>query len=155
VYQAPRSLGTVLAEIASGRTTSLAAFDAFRARTAEVEPHLGAIVAEDWEAARRAVAASATLPLAGMPVGVKDIFDSADLPTGYGSPIWAGHRPTRDAAIVARLRAIGATLPVKTTTTEFAFMQPTETRNPWALEHSPGGSSSGSAAAVEIGRAHV
>lgn len=151
MYQSPRSLGTVLAEIASGKTTALAAFDAFRARAAEVEPHLGAIVAEDWETARRAVAASAALPLAGLPVGVKDIFDTADLPTGYGSPIWAGHRPTRDAAVVTRLRAVGATLPVKTTTTEFAFMQPTATRNPWALERSPGGSSSGSAAAVAAG----
>ncbi len=151
MYQAPRSLGAVLAEIASGTTTASAAFDAFRARAAELEPHLGAFVAEDWRAARAAVAAGADLPLAGLPIGVKDIFDTADLPTAYGSPIWTGHRPARDAAVVARLRAVGATLPVKTTTTEFAFMQPTATRNPWALERSPGGSSSGSAAAVAAG----
>ncbi len=91
------------------------------------------------------------LPLAGVPVGVKDIFDTADLPTAYGSEIYAGHRPAADAAAVARLRAAGALLPGKTVTTEFAYWRPGKTRNPRDLSHSPGGSSAGSAAAVAAG----
>ena len=107
MYQAPRSLGAVLAEIASGTTTASAAFDAFRARAAELEPHLGAFVAEDWRAARAAVAAGADLPLAGLPIGVKDIFDTADYGTENGSPLDSGRQPERDAWVVAALRAAG------------------------------------------------
>lgn len=94
-------------------------------------------------------------PLAGLPVAVKDIIDTADLPTAYGSPIYAGHRPTADAAVVHRLRAAGAVPFGKTTTTEFALFAPTATRNPWDLERTPGGSSSGSAAAVAAGSVPV
>ncbi|MGA0533549.1 amidase [Hansschlegelia sp. KR7-227] len=90
-------------------------------------------------------------PLAGVAVGVKDLIDTADMPTGYGSPIHDGHRPAADAAIVARLRALGATVLGKTVTTEFAWRHPGPTRNPWNLAHTPGGSSSGSAAAVAAG----
>jgi amidase len=90
-------------------------------------------------------------PLAGITVGVKDLIDTADMPTCYGSPAHAGHRPSRDAAIVARLRALGASVLGKTVTTEFAFRFPGPTRNPHHLAHSPGGSSSGSAAAVGAG----
>lgn len=91
------------------------------------------------------------LPLAGLPVGVKDIYDTADFPTAYGSGIYAGHRPVADAAAVTRLRAAGALLPGKTVTTEFAYWRPGKTRNPRALSRSPGGSSAGSAAAVAAG----
>ncbi|MFJ5718608.1 amidase [Streptomyces sp. NPDC093149] len=86
--------------------------------------------------------------LHGVPVGVKDIIDTADQPTGYGSPRHRGHRPDRDAWCVARLRASGAVLVGKTVTTEFAYFTPGRTANPHAPHHTPGGSSSGSAAAV-------
>jgi Asp-tRNA(Asn)/Glu-tRNA(Gln) amidotransferase A subunit family amidase len=92
-------------------------------------------------------------PLDGVPVGVKDIFDTADMPTERGSPIYAGRMPSRDSAVVARLRAAGAVILGKTVTTEFAFLTPGKTRNPHNPEHTPGGSSSGSAAAVAAGMA--
>lgn len=91
------------------------------------------------------------LPLAGVPVGVKDIFDTADFVTSYGSEIYAGHRPAADAAAVAALRRAGAILPGKTVTTEFAYWKAGKTRNPHNTSHSPGGSSAGSAAAVAAG----
>ncbi len=88
-------------------------------------------------------------PLYGVPVGVKDIIDTADLPTEYGSPIYEGHRPGADADCVARVRAAGGVVLGKTVTTEFAFRHPFgQTRNPHNSAHTPGGSSSGSAAAV-------
>lgn len=87
-------------------------------------------------------------PLAGVPVGVKDIIDTADFPTENGTPIYGGRRPTRDAPIVAKLKAAGAIILGKTVTTELAFFGPGKTRNPHNGEHTPGGSSSGSAAAV-------
>lgn len=89
--------------------------------------------------------------LAGIPVAVKDLMDTADMPTGYGSAIYAGHQPMRDAACVARLREAGATILGKTVTTEFAYFAPGETTNPWDASRTPGGSSSGSAAAVASG----
>lgn len=90
-------------------------------------------------------------PLAGIAVAVKDIFDTADLPTSYGSPIYAGHQPRADAALVAMLRRAGAAIVGKTVTTEFAHFTPGPTRNPHDPDHTPGGSSSGSAAAVAAG----
>ncbi|HYR33241.1 MAG TPA: amidase family protein [Burkholderiales bacterium] len=87
-------------------------------------------------------------PLFGVPVGVKDIFDTHDMPTAYGSPIYAGHRPRTDAAAVALTRRAGGTIMGKTVTAEFATFVPRETRNPLDLSRTPGGSSSGSAAAV-------
>ena len=86
--------------------------------------------------------------LHGLPLGVKDLFDTADMPTAYGSPIYAGHRPAADAAAVALCREAGALVLGKTVSTEFAYFHPGPTRNPHDLEHTPGGSSSGSAAAV-------
>src|SRR5688572_15206480 len=90
-------------------------------------------------------------PLHGVPVGVKDIFDTADMPTENGSVIHAGRTPSRDATAVSRLRAAGAVIMGKTVTTEFAYFSPGKTRNPHNPEHTPGGSSSGSAAAVGSG----
>lgn len=90
-------------------------------------------------------------PLAGIAVGVKDIFDTYDLPTAYGSEIYQNNQPKVDAAIVAMLRSKGASIIGKTTTTEFAFFKPTKTKNPNNLDYSPGGSSAGSAAAVAAG----
>ena len=90
-------------------------------------------------------------PLHGVPVGIKDIFDTADLPTERGSALCAGRTPSRDAAAVALLRAAGAVILGKTVTTEFASAAPGKTRNPHDPERTPGGSSSGSAAAVAAG----
>ncbi|MBR0735497.1 amidase [Bradyrhizobium liaoningense] len=87
-------------------------------------------------------------PLHGVPLGIKDIFDTGDMPTEFGSDLWAGRTPRRDAAAVARLRAAGAVILGKTVTTEYAYYNPGKTRNPHNAAHTPGGSSSGSAAAV-------
>jgi Asp-tRNA(Asn)/Glu-tRNA(Gln) amidotransferase A subunit family amidase len=86
--------------------------------------------------------------LHGVPLGIKDIFDTADMPTELGSPLWAGRTPRHDAAAVARLRAAGAVIMGKTVTTEYAYYHPGKTRNPHDPARTPGGSSSGSAAAV-------
>jgi Asp-tRNA(Asn)/Glu-tRNA(Gln) amidotransferase A subunit family amidase len=90
-------------------------------------------------------------PLHGVPVGIKDIFDTRDYPTECGSPILAGRRPEADAAAVRRLREAGAVIIGKTVTTEFAYFHPGKTRNPRDVKRTPGGSSSGSAAAVAAG----
>jgi Asp-tRNA(Asn)/Glu-tRNA(Gln) amidotransferase A subunit family amidase len=87
-------------------------------------------------------------PLHGLPVGVKDIIDTCDLPTAYGSPAYEGNRPAWDAAVVAAARAAGAVILGKTVSTEFAWFHPGKTANPCDPAHTPGGSSSGSAAAV-------
>ncbi len=87
----------------------------------------------------------------GLPIGVKDIIDTAGIATAYGSPIYAGHVPACDAASVALARGAGAWVLGKTVSTEFANMTPAATRNPHGLAHTPGGSSSGSAAAVAAG----
>jgi Asp-tRNA(Asn)/Glu-tRNA(Gln) amidotransferase A subunit family amidase len=87
-------------------------------------------------------------PLHGVPVAIKDIFDTADLPTECGSVLYSGRTPSRDATVVSLLRAAGAVIMGKTVTTEFAYFSPGKTRNPHHPEHTPGGSSSGSAAAV-------
>ncbi|MCS6877398.1 MAG: amidase [Geminicoccaceae bacterium] len=89
--------------------------------------------------------------LTGLPVGVKDVVDTADLPTEYGSPVFVGRRPARDAWLVGALKAAGAVILGKTATTEFAAFSPGPTRNPFDPERTPGGSSSGSAAAVAAG----
>ena len=87
-------------------------------------------------------------PLHGVPVAVKDVIDTADMPTGYGSPIYRDHRPGIDAECVAMLRRAGAVILGKTVSTEFAAITPGRTANPHNPAHTPGGSSSGSAAAV-------
>src|SRR2546429_5754561 len=94
-------------------------------------------------------------PLHGVPVGIKDIIDPADMPTENGSVLCAGRTPSRDASVVAMLRAAGAVIMGKTVTTEFAVRAPGKTRNPHNPAHTPGGSSSGSAAAVATGMVPV
>jgi Asp-tRNA(Asn)/Glu-tRNA(Gln) amidotransferase A subunit family amidase len=120
--------------------------DAIAARESEV----GAFVALDLDAARRAAADPhlAATPLRGLPLAFKDIYDTADFPTQYGSPIYAGNRPRADATAVALARRAGGIVIGKTVTTEFASLVPSPTRNPHNSAHTPGGSSSGSAAAV-------
>ena len=98
--------------------------------------------------ARRCDTSEPRGPLHGVPVGLKDQFDTADMPTGYGSPIYEGYRPVADAEAVARLRAAGAIVLGKNKLTEFATFRPTDTTNPLDPNRTPGGSSSGSAAAV-------
>jgi Asp-tRNA(Asn)/Glu-tRNA(Gln) amidotransferase A subunit family amidase len=121
----------------------------------ERDGQLHAWQAVDLELARRQARALDADPagglLHGMTLGVKDIFDTADLPAEYGSPIYAGYRPAWDAACVALARAAGAVLIGKTVTTEFATMVPARTVHPLDPRRTPGGSSSGSAAAVAAG----
>ena len=107
---------------------------------------------EQARAADRRRASGAPLgALHGVPVGIKDSIDTADMPTENGTVLHAGRRPVKDAAVVARLRAAGAIIMGKTVTTELATYSPGKTRNPHNPEHTPGGSSSGSAAAVAAG----
>jgi Asp-tRNA(Asn)/Glu-tRNA(Gln) amidotransferase A subunit family amidase len=94
-------------------------------------------------------------PLTGLVVGVKDVIDTADLPTAYGSELYVDHQPSADANVVRLLREAGATILGKTESTEFALFRPTRTRNPVDLGRTPGGSSSGSAAAVAAGMVPV
>lgn len=119
----------------------------------EPEVHAWQVVAAEPALARAAALdeGEGAGPLHGVPVGVKDVFDTGDLVTEYGSPIYRGHRPGTDAAVVAKLREAGAVVLGKTVTTEFACYHPGPTRNPRDLRRTPGGSSSGSAAAVADG----
>jgi len=103
------------------------------------------------EAEERAGGILGDLPLFGIPVGVKDIIATRGIPTRYGSRIFATNVPVTSAWIVRRLEALGGLVMGKTVTTEFAYRQPGKTRNPWNTAFSPGGSSSGSAAAVAAG----
>src|SRR6185369_16406330 len=122
------------------------------ARIREREPVVHAFTHIDFDAAMARARVLDAQPsdglLHGLPLGVKDVFDTVDMPTAYGSPIYAGHRPASDAASVALARAAGAVVVGKTVTTEFATFHPGPTTNPHNPRHTPGGSSSGSAAAV-------
>jgi len=141
--------------MAAGTMTAEAAARAALERIAEREPLIHAwqhVDAEGAIAAARALDARG-IPglLGGVPIGVKDLIATADLPTRYGSPIYDGFRPAADAACVARAREAGAVVLGKTVTTEFAYFSPGPTANPRNPAHTPGGSSSGSAAAVADG----
>jgi Asp-tRNA(Asn)/Glu-tRNA(Gln) amidotransferase A subunit family amidase len=132
--------------IGAGTLAPAALMEACLARAAEREAMVNAFVHLDPARAMRASARPG--PLHGLPFGVKDVLDTADMPSQYGSPVWAGHRPRADAAAVAAARGAGAVAMGKTVTTEFATRHPGPTANPCNLAHTPGGSSSGSAAAV-------
>jgi Asp-tRNA(Asn)/Glu-tRNA(Gln) amidotransferase A subunit family amidase len=110
-------------------------------------------VLQSAERLQREAMAASTLPLQGLPVGIKDIIDTADFATEYGSAIHRGFQPRNDAAIVSLLKKAGAVVVGKTVTTEFAFLEPAPTLNPHLqlADRTPGGSSSGSAAAVAAG----
>jgi len=126
------------------------------ARIEQLEPQVKAWVMVDADGARREAERLGKLaddddwlgPLHGIPIGIKDIIDVAGWPTKCGSPLRANHVAKRDAAVVTALRKAGAIILGKTVTTEWACFDPPITRNPWNLEHTPGGSSSGSSAAV-------
>ena len=123
------------------------------------EPRIGAFVTTDLPAARAAAERSTDRwrtgkplsPIDGMPIGIKDVIETVDMPTQMGSPLYAGWRSEKDAASVRALRDAGAIILGKAVTTEFAASHPRGTRNPWNTAHTPGGSSSGSAAAVAAG----
>ena len=142
-----------------GRIGALELTEACLARIAAQEPRVQAWAFLDPDLARTQArrcdeirrAGRPQGPLHGIPVGVKDIMDTRDMPTEHGTPIHTGRRPSRDAAVVERLRAAGAVILGKTVTTELAVYHPSKTRNPHDPERTPGGSSSGSAAAVAAG----
>ena len=117
-------------------------------RIGERELSVRAFAWFDADAARRATLSPQQGPLHGLPIGVKDVLDTADMPSEYGSPIWRGWQPRADAAAVAWTRAAGGVVIGKTVTTEFATRKPGPTANPHNPRHTPGGSSSGSAAGV-------
>jgi Asp-tRNA(Asn)/Glu-tRNA(Gln) amidotransferase A subunit family amidase len=137
----------ILDDIAAGRDSAEAAIARSRALIESRDGALGAFAA----LAPAGTTIAEAGPLAGIAVGVKDIFETHDMPTAYGSPIYAGNQPVSNAAIVAMLRARGAFIIGKTVTTEFAFLYSSKTINPRNSAHTPGGSSSGSAAAVAAG----
>ena len=147
------------ADHAAGKDTPRDFLERCLARLEEFEPAVGAFVCHDIAAARTAADRSTERwrggrPLSlidGMPLGIKDIIETADMPTEQGSPLFVGCRTGRDAASVAALREAGAVILGKVVTTEFAATEPRGTRNPWDSERTPGGSSSGSAAAVACG----
>ena len=152
------ALGVVQAAraIAARELAPAALVEALLARIARVDPGVQAWVRIASDSAHRdaallgqeAAAGRLRGPLHGVPIGIKDIVHTAGIETNAGSPLLAGFIPAQDAPVVRNLRAAGAIVLGKTAMTEFASMDPAPTRNPWKLEHTPGGSSSGSAAAV-------
>ncbi|MDR7520288.1 MAG: amidase [Armatimonadota bacterium] len=146
----------VVTGIRGGRLSAAAVVEACLARIERHDPAIRAWVHVDREGALAAAreldgearAGRLRGPLHGVPVGIKDIYHVAGMVTTAGASAFAHERPPQDAEAVARLRRAGAIILGKTATTEFAYADPTVTRNPWNLAHTPGGSSSGSAAAV-------
>jgi Asp-tRNA(Asn)/Glu-tRNA(Gln) amidotransferase A subunit family amidase len=144
----------------TGKSSPRAYLDDTLARIAQREPEIGAFVSLNKQGAISAAEAASARwrdgrplsPIDGMPVAIKDIIETADMPTGQGSPLFEGHESRRDSASVHALREAGAVIIGKTTTTEFAATHPWhETKNPHDGTRTPGGSSSGSAAAVGSG----
>jgi Asp-tRNA(Asn)/Glu-tRNA(Gln) amidotransferase A subunit family amidase len=140
------SLLDLARRIDAGTLTPEGAVRLSRDAIVQGDEEIRAFVTVDFAAAARTAG-----PLRGIAIGIKDIIDTADMPTECGSPVYAGWRPKADAPVVALARRAGATVIGKTTTTAFAFLDPTETRNPRNTAHTPGGSSAGSAAAVAAG----
>ncbi len=146
----------ISARIRNGQLSPIALVEALLARMDALDPDVKAWVSVDrngaLETARQREAETQRRqfrgPLHGVPLGIKDIFHVAGMTTTAGAGPFAHERPTEDAESVARLRQAGAIILGKTKTTEFAYLDPADTRNPWNPEHTPGGSSSGSAAAV-------
>ena len=155
----PRSYFAATASFATGEDSPRGFLERCIARIEADDGEVGAFVAVNADAARAAAEEASARwkegrPLSaidGMPVGIKDIMETADMATEQGSPLFAGWEGKRDAAAVAALREAGAAIVGKTVTTEFAATEPRGTRNPWDLSRTPGGSSSGSAAAVACG----
>ena len=155
----PLTIAAAAPLVRSGELTPSELLEQCLRRIDVYEPAVQAWVYLDRERARRdaarltdeAKAGRVRGPLHGVPVGVKDIIDVFDMPTGCGSKLWANSYARRDATVVERLRQAGAVILGKTVTTPYAYLDPPVTRNPWDLTRTPGGSSSGSAAAVACG----
>jgi Asp-tRNA(Asn)/Glu-tRNA(Gln) amidotransferase A subunit family amidase len=143
--------------IEAGELTPAAVLDKCAEVIAAREAEIGAFIALDLEGAQQRAQdpTIAAGPLRGLPVGVKDILDTVDFPTGYGATFYTGHQPASDAALVSMIRRAGGIVLGKTVTTELAHLRPGKTRNPHNPAHTPGGSSSGSAAAVAAGMVPV
>jgi len=139
------SLVELQARIASGALSPDAAIEQSRKAIEEQDKVIGAFVC------RAENVCASNGPLRGIAVGIKDIIDTSEFPTEMGSPIYRGWRPRADAPVVMMLKRAGASIAGKTTTTAFASRDPTPTLNPRNHDHTPGGSSSGSAAAVAAG----
>ncbi|HLF77986.1 MAG TPA: amidase [Dehalococcoidia bacterium] len=146
-----QSASEIAEAVRNGRTTASAVLDAALARIDALDDDLQAWVELDRTGSRRAAELQPSGALAGVPVGVKDIIDVGGLPSRLGAGAFAHSKPTQDSGPVARLRAAGALVLGKTHTTQFAYLDPAPTRNPWHRDRTPGGSSSGSAAAVAAG----
>ena len=144
------SAAKIARDLAEGRTSPNRILDIVDLAMEVREPMVQAFATTDLVRARDACS-MAQGPLFGIPFAAKDNFDTHDFETAYGSSIYEGHRPSEDAASVALARQAGAILVGKATMAEFALMQAPETRNPRDLDRTPGGSSSGSAAAVAAG----
>ncbi|TAM91193.1 MAG: amidase [Candidimonas sp.] len=146
-------------EIRDGKLTSRELTEGLIGRIKAVDGAIEAWQYIDFDHAREQAARADALfkksgprsALHGVPIGIKDIYDTADAPTEYGTPIYAGRRPEKDSAVVALLRDAGLVILGKTVTTELASYTPGKTRNPFDAARTPGGSSSGSAAAVAAG----
>jgi len=142
----------LLAAVRNDRVSVAEIAESCLQRIKEREPLIRAFAHHDPELVRRSAAAldrnRTPAPLRGLPVGIKDLVDTADQPSEFGSPIYSGRRPSADAAIVRRLRTAGALIVGKTVSTEFALFHPGRTTNPHDTKRTPGGSSSGSAAAT-------
>lgn len=153
------SFSARLDDFRTGNTTPRHLLEECLANVEAAEKDIKAFTATCFDAARKAASESterwkAGRPLSridGMPIGVKDVIETIDMPTGMGSPLFEGWRSQRDSASVHALREAGAVIVGKTVTTEFAASEPGPTRNPWDIERTPGGSSSGSAAGVAAG----
>lgn len=137
--------------IQNGRLRPLDLMEAYLDHIAQREPAVLALVHFDPNQVREATAAARPGPLHGIAIGVKDVLDTTDMPSQYGSPIWKDWQPKADSAPVAWARAAGGVVIGKTVTTEFATRKPGPTMNPANPGHTPGGSSSGSAAGVGAG----
>src|SRR5256886_2715304 len=156
----PKPYLSATAHFASGTATPRDFLELCLADLAALEPKIGAFVNLNLAGARAAADQSTARwragrprsPIDGMPIGIKDIIETADMPTENGSPLFAGFRSERDGASVAALREAGAVIVGKAVTTEFASTEPRGTRNPHDLRRTPGGSTSGPAPALAAGK---
>lgn len=147
----PRNGVELVNAIERGDLSAQAALQSFVDTIEQLDASIKAFSHFDVKSARSTAQRASNGPLRGLPVGVKDNIDTASMPTAYGSPIYAGHRPVADAPLVSMIRLAGGVAIGKTVSTEFAFAHPGPTVNPRNPRHTPGGSSSGSAAAVAAG----
>ena len=152
-----QSIKSITEKARAGNLDAVKVIEDTRQVISETDGGIRAWQTLDWDEVERQVEVLVSnsnwrsLPLAAVPIAVKDVYDTDNFVTTYGSSIYSSHRPSRDAKLVSILRSLGAIVIGKTVTTEFAYWQPGPTVNPYNKKHTPGGSSSGSAAAVSSG----